>query len=434
MEPILTVPPQPGAGLGAAADRGATWLKVGAKDARAGNPWDSAHDLVGRGGAFAAAGGPEIMAVEPDVVQGWDYRDGAGERGMAASAAPVCTFDDQDGGGVARPPGGVAWNAGNAFSQFAAARAKVGAKQAQDRDRASRHRLRSGGTDAAGGLVAGLQRNFVDGAGPNDATDQRPAGALTSNRGHGTGTLSSLLPATSSTALAGMAGFRRFVGGAPEAKVIPVRIADWVVRFTTSTMVQGFDYARAKGAHVLSMSMGGLSSRRSSTRSTSPTTTASSWSTAAGNNFAGIPIAEERSCFPRATARPRGLRRDGRRPRLCRLCFRHHAGQLRPGQQDGDGARRLYAQRALGGDRLRQGRRHGRRRHIGGDAADRRGRRALAGRALGAVKDYPQPWMRIEAVRRALFTAAAKSTAGMDAAETCEKIGQGVVKAEPPWR
>ena len=32
VEPILTVPPQPGAGLGAAADRGATWLKLGAKD------------------------------------------------------------------------------------------------------------------------------------------------------------------------------------------------------------------------------------------------------------------------------------------------------------------------------------------------------------------------------------------------------------------
>ena len=54
----------------------------------------------------------------------------AGDRGMAASAAPVCAFDDQEsGGGVATLPGVVAWNAGAAFSQFAAARAKVGAKQ-----------------------------------------------------------------------------------------------------------------------------------------------------------------------------------------------------------------------------------------------------------------------------------------------------------------
>ena len=46
------------------------------------------------------------------------------------------------------------------------------------------------------------------------------------------------------------------------------------------------------------------------------------------------------------------------------------------------------------------------------------------------VKNYSQPWMRIEAVRFALFSAAAKSTAKMGTAETLEKIGQGVVKAD----
>ena len=46
------------------------------------------------------------------------------------------------------------------------------------------------------------------------------------------------------------------------------------------------------------------------------------------------------------------------------------------------------------------------------------------------VKNYSQPWMRIEAVRQALFSKAAKSTAKMSAAETLEKIGQGVVKAD----
>ena len=51
------------------------------------------------------------------------------------------------------------------------------------------------------------------------------------------------------------------LSAARRAPVIPIRIADWVVRFTTSTMVQGFDYAREHGAHVLSMSMGGLSSQ-----------------------------------------------------------------------------------------------------------------------------------------------------------------------------
>ena len=90
-----------------------------------------------------------------------------GNRGMAASAAPVCTFDDQElGGGVATLPGVVAWNAGAAFSQFAAARAKVGAKQGNitiahlDTGFDPAHRT------MPAGLVAALQRNFVDDASP----------------------------------------------------------------------------------------------------------------------------------------------------------------------------------------------------------------------------------------------------------------------------
>src|SRR5262245_21685089 len=98
IEPILTVPAgTSGRELGVGADRDATWLRLGAKQSE--NPWDDAHDLVGRGDAFAAAGGPEILVIEPDIVQQWDYKDGNGDRGMAASASPVCTFDDQDSGG-----------------------------------------------------------------------------------------------------------------------------------------------------------------------------------------------------------------------------------------------------------------------------------------------------------------------------------------------
>ena len=55
-----------------------------------------------------------------------------------------------------------------------------------------------------------------------------------------------------------MGRLRGLMGGAPQP-VIPVRIADWVVRFTTSTMVKA-STMRGNRAHVLSMSMGGLSS------------------------------------------------------------------------------------------------------------------------------------------------------------------------------
>src|SRR5262249_18710052 len=45
------------------------------------------------------------------------------------------------------------------------------------------------------------------------------------------------------------------------------------------------------------------------------------------------------------------------------------------------------------------------------------------------VQQYPEPWMRVEAARHALFTAAQKSTARMSSDEVHEKIGQGVMQA-----
>src|SRR5262249_38256057 len=47
-----------------------------------------------------------------------------------------------------------------------------------------------------------------------------------------------------------------------------------------------------------------------------------------------------------------------------------------------------------------------------------------------AVRQYSQPWMRVEAVRHALFEAARKSTGHMSKEETHEKLGQGVLKAD----
>src|SRR5204862_7709921 len=46
------------------------------------------------------------------------------------------------------------------------------------------------------------------------------------------------------------------------------------------------------------------------------------------------------------------------------------------------------------------------------------------------VQRYSQPWMRIEAVRRALFSSALKSTSKMNVEETRQKIGQGVLRAD----
>ncbi|RUU52639.1 peptidase S8, partial [Mesorhizobium sp. M2C.T.Ca.TU.009.01.2.1] len=216
-EPILALPPGVGgAGPAAAGDRGATWLRLATDAADTDNPWDHAHDLVARTPALAAAGA-QVLAVEPDIAQQWDYRSGAGDRGMAASASPVCAFDDQDPqGGQAVVAGRIAWNAAPDFSQFAAARNRVGAKQANITIAHLDTGFDPNHETLPAGLLTAQQRNFVDdGTGPNNATDHAPAGTLTSNRGHGTGTLSLLAGNKLDGTSPHWPGFTDFVGGAP---------------------------------------------------------------------------------------------------------------------------------------------------------------------------------------------------------------------------
>ncbi|MDX8517722.1 S8 family serine peptidase [Mesorhizobium dulcispinae] len=426
-EPILTVPPgAAGADFGAAADRGATWLRLSPKAADSDNPWDDAHELFARGGDSAAG---DILAIEPDMVQQWDYRNGGGDRGMAASASPVCAFDDQDPSGrQATVPGVVAWNAGPTFSQFAAARSKVGAKQSNIIIAHLDTGFDPGHRTLPSGLLAAKQRNFVDdGTGPNNATDHAPAGTLTSNRGHGTGTLSLLAGNKLDGTSPHWPGFTDFVGGAPQTNILPVRIADWVVRLTTGTMVQGIDYARQQGAQLLSMSMGGLASQALVDAVNLAYDSGVVMVTAAGNNF---------------TITPRSIVYPARYNRVLAACGvmgdgRAYAG-LDLGTMQGNYGPASKMKTALGAytpnvpwaeiDCAKVV-------DMDGNGTSAATPQVAAAAALwlaehwDVVKNYSQPWMRVEAVRFALFKAAQKSTPKMSAAETLEKIGQGVVRA-----
>ena len=106
-------------------------------------------------------------------------------------------------------------------------------------------------------LLTELQRNFVDGD-PNDARDPNRH-FPTNNPGHGTATLALLAgrkvhpPAFSS--------FDDFLGGAYEAEVVPVRIADSVIHFGTQAMALGIEYAITAKCDVITVSMGGVPAR-----------------------------------------------------------------------------------------------------------------------------------------------------------------------------
>ncbi|WP_036288348.1 S8 family serine peptidase [Methylosinus sp. PW1] len=426
--PILSVT-STGAGPGVAAATASTWLRVASR-AQPENPWDEAHALLAAGAAFTAAGGSAIEAVEPDRAQQWIWRplhaDGAG---IAVSGADVCAFDDQDGaGGKAKGPG-PAWNFIDDYSQLKKAREDVGAAQAKiviahlDTGYDPTH------VTLPANLSKELQRSFVTGENPGNAVDQVPPGAPFANRGHGPGTLSLLSGNHLGGDSPGFPGFEDWLGGAPQAKIIPVRIADSVVRFSTATMVQGFDYAREKGAHVLSMSMGGLSSQALADAVNLAYEAGLVMVTAAGNNFAWVP-SPKTIVFPARFNRVLaacGVMADGRA----------YAG-LSPGEMQGNYGPVDKMDTALGAYTpntpwakigcVKTVDMNG-----AGTSAATPQIAAAAALWLAAhwdeISAYPQAWMRVEAVRRALFDSAHKSTPRMDPTETQEKLGRGVMQA-----
>lgn len=434
IEPILTIPSRPGAAKGLAGEVGATWLKVSGRAIADESPWDRAHALIASGKGFAAAGAP-VQAIEPDFEQNWLYHEPRekGAKGFAAgSKAEFCTFDPQksDGGRALGPD--VAWNLKDAYSQLAAARARVGDKQ-----KTIRIAHLDTGYDPAhmtrpANLLKDLARSFVEGdPDPRDALDRAPPDkGFFANRGHGTGTLSILAGNKLDGTAPSWPGFKDYVGGAPLAEVLPIRIANWVVRFSVGSMVQGFGYARVQECHVLSMSMGGLSSEALVDVINLAYEDGLVMVTAGGNNVAWVPSPKS-IVFPARYKRVLaacGVMADGRA----------YAG-LGAGTMQGNYGPAEKMDTAIGAYTPNVPWAQidcGKVVDMDGSGTSAATPQVAAAAALwlaehwNTVKDYSEGWMRVEAVRHALFASAQKSTSRMGADETREKIGRGVVQAE----
>jgi len=235
-EPILEVPAGPAAGFGLSASEPAMWVRADAGD----NAWDRAHTLIA--GGFAADGNG-VVAAEPDLEQPWVQPD---DKRQACQAEPQTS----QGGRAVGP--GYAWHLEDGYSGLRAARDAV-PREAQKLVTVAHLDTGYDPNHVAcpANVWAERQRSFIKGETAESAVDVTPDGTLR-NPGHGPGTIGIL--AGGDPAPAGP------LGGAPGVRVLPIRIADSVVRFSTGTMVEGFAYALKCDVDVLSMSMGGLAS------------------------------------------------------------------------------------------------------------------------------------------------------------------------------
>lgn len=254
--------------------------------------WESAHQALSAQGTPLATAG---VYIEPDLLHPWYYDNPRRGAGLWAAPGDTCVYNNQ---AADLPQGpGFAWHLGQDYSQLKQARDKVAAA-----DPASvRLGIMDVGFDFSHGampkapqLLLDLQHNFVEDSQPaNDASDPFPSG-LFKNPGHGTATIA-ILAGGRLNGMAPPADTNDYLGGAPLAEVIPVRIATSVILLRTSAFAEGLDYLIAPNGDpllrpdVVSMSLGGLASKAWAEVVNRAYTAGICLVTAAGNNFPGTP-------------------------------------------------------------------------------------------------------------------------------------------------
>ena len=375
------------------------------------NSWELCHELVTNG--LGIAGGMVEFA-EPDLEQRWIF--GTESQSLLAATASCDRAQDAD---PRLPVGeGFYWFRDQAHSQLQSAREEVGQPSSRvciahfdtgyDPDHITKPQF----------LRTDLQRNFEEGS-PNDATD-RSEGAF-NNLGHGAGTLG---------ILAGAVVDGLPLGGAAFLDVIPIRVANSVVLFQNSSIAKAFDYVHSLSknsntrVHVITMSMGGLASQAWADAVNALYEQGVFIVTAAGNNFGNFPTRNivYPARFKRVIAAC-GVMADGRP--YADLPIKIMAGNYGP-ESKMPTAMAAYTPNTpwprMGCNQLvdRDGR---------GTSAATPQIAAAAALWIQKFKSkweaYSQGWMRVEAVRKALYDSANLQSTGLSS-----RLGRGIIRAK----
>ena len=372
------------------------------------NPWDAAHDAKSEDDYSFAE--PEI---ESSALQ-FRYQEDLNDRG-SLSKEEYFRFMDY----WSSPALPSIWHLDQEHSQLKMARDAVKAKTPANTVRIAH--LDTGYSKdhiSFPGLVIrhDLERNFVEGEEDrwNNAQDQFNDGTL-KMPGHGTGTLSILAGAQVDIP---SYGFNDFLGLSHSIEVVPIRIARSVVLFKSGAFVRALNYIinelgrnEATRIHVVSMSMGGLPSNAWADVVNLAYEKGIFIVTAAGNNFKKLPT--RTMVFP------------ARFKRVVAACG--VAYDLSPyAKPNGEGKKHImegnYGPQALMGTAIAAftpnvcwatyrfndvvG--------IRGDGTSSATPQVASAAALYYSMHYdelealPEPWMRVEAIRKAMFDSAKK--------------------------
>ena len=389
-------------------DTDAAWYLADLRDGAA-TPWDLAHARVADQLGVAES---DVVFAEPDLVHDiYPDPNASQEQGRLAVGDQCKVIEQNSDNGESIGPG-LAWHLGDGFSQLAKARAAVPFSE-------PRTRIAHIDTGYYGAHISlprnvdrTLQRNFVGKDGqPTSAEDPDNKVFLIDNSGHGTGTLSILAGGL----IADLGNID--MGGAPEAAVVPLRVADSVVLLHTSSFARALGYAVDNQCDVLSMSMGGLPSDAWREAVDRAYLSGLCMVTAAGNNFSGLPT--RNVVYPARYRRvicACGVMANGNPYAF--LQHRAMEGNFGPDKTMGH-AMSAYTPNvpwAVYGCPTIV------RRNGGGTSSATP--QIAAAVALWFEKyknELPRDWRRVEAVRKALFTTAAKGNAN--------QVGNGTLRA-----